>query len=70
LIKPAPDNWPRAIHEGTWSAILAGGINLVASLAMMVLLATGLLIWSRRKARRRANRARGRVDTHRLAQTP
>ena len=58
-IAPAPGNWPRAIHEGTWSAVMAGGLNLIASLAMLALLATGLLIWSRRMARRRANRARG-----------
>jgi hypothetical protein len=47
-----PRNWPRLIHEGNWSAMVASSLNVVVSLALLTLLSTGLLIWARRKLRR------------------
>lgn len=47
-----PRNWPRLIHEGNWSAIIAGSLNVLTSLALLGLLSTGLLLWTRRKLRR------------------
>lgn len=49
-------NWPRLWHEGnfagTWSALM----NVVTSLAMIGLLATGIWIWLRRRIRMRSRR--------------
>jgi len=47
-----PQNWPSAIHQGNWSAVAGSAINLVTSIILLGLLATGLLIWTRRKLRR------------------
>ncbi len=52
-----PRNWPRLIHEGNWSAMIASGLNIVTSIALMTLLSTGLLIWARRKPRKPRARA-------------
>jgi len=49
---PLPRNWPRLIHEGNWSAIIASSLNILTSLALLGLLSTGLLLWTRRKLRR------------------
>ncbi len=52
-LKPAPSNWPRTFHEGTFLGLWGGVMNLVLSLAFTLLLASGLLIWARRAFRRR-----------------
>lgn len=49
---PLPRNWPRLIHEGNWSAMIASSLNVVTSLALLGLLSTGLLLWTRRQLRR------------------
>lgn len=49
---PLPRNWPRLIHEGNWSARIASSLNIVTSLALIGLLSTGLLLWTRRQLRR------------------
>lgn len=55
---PATRNWPRLLHEGNWSGTLAPAINVVISLALVLLMSTGLLIWARRKFRPRPARVR------------
>jgi len=52
-ITPLARNWPRLIHEGNWSALIASPLNVVTSIALLALLSTGLLIWARRKLRKR-----------------
>lgn len=44
------------IHEGNWSALVASSLNVVTSIALLTLLSTGVLIWARRKLRRRSTR--------------
>lgn len=56
-----PRNWPRLIHEGNWSAMIAGPLNVLVSVVLLVLLGTGIVIWARRTLRRRSNRARRRI---------
>jgi uncharacterized iron-regulated membrane protein len=56
-LKPAARNWPRLIHEGNWSRYLAPSINVVISLALVLLLSTGLWMWARRRFRRRTRPA-------------
>ncbi len=56
-LTPAPSNWPRTFHEGTFWGIWGGIMNLILSLAFMLLMGTGLLIWARRSLRRRQKRA-------------
>ncbi|WP_315707059.1 MULTISPECIES: PepSY-associated TM helix domain-containing protein [unclassified Bradyrhizobium] len=46
-----PRNWPRLLHEGNWS-LIGSAANLLISLALLALLVTGVLIWSRRRLRR------------------
>lgn len=61
-VTPLPRNWPRLIHEGNWSALIASPLNVVTSIALLTLLSTGLLIWARRtlrKPRPRADRPAG-----------
>jgi uncharacterized iron-regulated membrane protein len=53
-----PRNWPRLWHEGNFAGAWSALMNLVTSIAMMGLLATGPLIWLRRLLRRRAHRRR------------
>ena len=47
-----PRNWPRLIHEGNWSAKIAAPLDILTSVVLLGLLATGLLLWSSRKWRR------------------
>jgi len=47
-----PRNWPRLLHEGNWSALIAGPLNVVTSVVLLGLLSTGLLLWGRRQLRR------------------
>ncbi|QOZ10229.1 PepSY domain-containing protein [Bradyrhizobium sp. CCBAU 51765] len=56
-----PRNWPRLIHEGNWSALIASPLNVVTSVALLTLLSTGLLIWARRKLRKPRPRAGGQA---------
>jgi len=60
-----PRNWPRLIHEGNWSAMIAGPLNVITSIALLALLSTGLWLWARRKLRRPL--ARGERDAERTA---
>lgn len=55
-LAPQPTNWPRALHEGNWNAVAGSLINLLASVVFLGLWVTGLLIWTRRKLRRRQPR--------------
>jgi uncharacterized iron-regulated membrane protein len=52
-LRPIPTNWPRALHEGNWHASIGSAANLLASVVFSGLWLTGLLIWLRRKTRRR-----------------
>jgi PepSY-associated TM region len=47
-----PTPWPRLLHEGTWAGKWSGIVNIVTSLAFVLLLVTGLTIWVRRRMRR------------------
>jgi uncharacterized iron-regulated membrane protein len=49
-------NWPRLLHEGNWLGIVSALINVVISIAFVGLLSTGLIIWARRRFRRRQRR--------------
>lgn len=49
-------NWPRLIHEGNWMGNLSALINIITSLALVILLTTGLVAWTGRSLRRAANR--------------
>jgi uncharacterized iron-regulated membrane protein len=49
-------NWPRLLHEGNWLGITSALINVVISVAFAGLLSTGLIIWARRRFRRRQRR--------------
>ena len=51
-LTPAQRNWSRILHEGTWSALVAGGLNVLVSLVLAGLLTTGVIIWGRRSLRR------------------
>lgn len=53
---PFGRNWPRLIHEGNWSAIVAPSLNVVTSVALVILLTTGVWLWAHRKLRRRQPR--------------
>jgi len=54
---PFARNWPRLLHEGNWSNVIAPALNVITSLALVILLVTGLWIWVRRQFRRRQPRA-------------
>ncbi len=56
LVEP-PRNWPRAIHEGNWSPVLAPVLNILVSIVFVGLWTTGLLMWARRKLTLRRRRA-------------
>ncbi|WP_027551663.1 PepSY-associated TM helix domain-containing protein [Bradyrhizobium sp. Cp5.3] len=56
-----PRNWPRLIHEGNWSAMIASPLNVVISIALLTLLSTGLVIWARRKLRKPRSRRSGQA---------
>jgi uncharacterized iron-regulated membrane protein len=53
---PMQRNWPRLLHEGNWRGTLSASINVLISAAFVTLLSTGLLIWMRRRFRRRRPR--------------
>jgi hypothetical protein len=52
-----PRNWPRLIHEGNWSAMIASPLNALIAAVLLGLLSTGVLLWSRRAYRRRPDQA-------------
>lgn len=54
---PFARNWPRLLHEGNWSSVIAPLLNVIKSVALVILMVTGLWIWSRRQFRRRQPRA-------------
>jgi uncharacterized iron-regulated membrane protein len=56
-LDPFARNWPRLLHEGNWSRVIAPALNIVKSIALMLLLITGLWLWGRRQFRRRHLRA-------------
>ncbi len=56
-IQPAQRNWPRLIHEGNWGGHFSAALNVLTSLALILLMTTGLLIWARRKLRLRRRKA-------------
>ena len=51
-----PRNWPRLWHEGNFAGVWSALLNVLASLAMITLLVTGVWIWTRRQIRRRVRR--------------
>ena len=57
-LAPFARNWPRLIHEGNWSGVTAPLLNVITSVALVILMVTGLWIWSRRKLRKRQPRER------------
>lgn len=50
-----PRNWPRLIHEGNWAGTLSAMVDVITSVVLIGLLATGLVLWGRRTLRRRRN---------------
>ncbi len=54
---PMARNWPRLLHEGNWSSVIAPLLNVIKSVALVILMVTGLWIWGRRQFRRRQPRA-------------
>jgi uncharacterized iron-regulated membrane protein len=52
-LKPAPSNWPRMFHQGDFLGIWGGVMNVVLSLAFILLLTTGVWMWARHTFRRR-----------------
>ncbi|MBW7949385.1 MAG: PepSY domain-containing protein [Pseudorhodoplanes sp.] len=57
-LQVTPRNWPRLIHEGNWHGYLSVFVNVVTSVGLVILISTGLLLWARRKLRRRPSAAR------------
>ncbi|PZW45722.1 PepSY-associated transmembrane protein [Humitalea rosea] len=60
-LAPMPSNWPRLLHEGNWGGVLGSLANLVAAVALLGLLGTGVFIWVRRSLQRRRGRAARRA---------
>jgi len=56
-VTPLPRNWPRLLHEGNWSTLISGSLNVLTSIVLTGLLGTGVVLWARRKLRRRPNKA-------------
>ena len=57
-LEPTSRNWPRLLHEGNFAGIWSGLMNVVISIAFVALMTTGLLIWAKRRFRRRPQRTR------------
>ena len=53
-LSAAERNWPRLLHEGNWGGFLSAWLNVVTSVALIGLLATGLYMWGARQAMRRS----------------
>lgn len=56
-LQPMPTNWSRALHEGNWHALLGTVFNALLSVVLIGLWGTGLVIWARRRFRKRRPRA-------------
>lgn len=54
---PGPRNWVRLLHEGNFAGMWSVLMNVVISLAFVALMATGLIIWARRRFRKRRPRS-------------
>lgn len=63
-LEPLPRNWPRLIHEGNWGGFWGPLVNIITSLVLIGLLATGVVIWSIRSLRKSSVRA-GKLRTER-----
>ncbi|MBL8569931.1 MAG: PepSY domain-containing protein [Phreatobacter sp.] len=66
-LEPASRNWPRLLHEGNFAGVWSGLMNVVISIAFVALMTTGLLIWARRRFRRRPQRTRTQQTTGPMA---
>lgn len=55
-----PRSWPRLVHEGNFAGVWSGLMNVLISLAFVLLLATGLILWTRRSPLFRRRRPTGR----------
>lgn len=64
-VRPAPSNWPRTFHQGDFWGVWGGVMNVVLSLAFILLMATGMWIWGKRTFRRRR---RTRAPIHAAAE--
>jgi uncharacterized iron-regulated membrane protein len=62
-VTPLPRNWPRLLHEGNWSALISGALNVIVSVVLFGLLVTGVWLWARRKLRRRPQGAKTAIGT-------
>lgn len=52
----AQRNWPRLLHEGNFAGMWSSLINVITSFALIGLLVTGVMIWSKRSLRRMRSR--------------
>jgi uncharacterized iron-regulated membrane protein len=59
-VQPLQRNWPRLLHEGNWGGVIGPAANVLTSVALLFLLATGVTMWIR-GLRRRAVRATAKV---------
>ncbi|XDZ51440.1 PepSY domain-containing protein [Neisseriaceae bacterium CLB008] len=50
--------WAKELHEGTWAGSFSGWLNLVISLGLAVLTATGVYSWLRRQRQSRQKQVR------------
>lgn len=53
---PSPRNWVRLLHEGNFAGMWSVLMNVVISIAFVALMTTGLIIWARRRFRKRRPR--------------
>lgn len=51
-VSPLPRNWPRLWHEGNFAGRWSALMNVVVSLGLLGLLASGVWLWARRRWRR------------------
>jgi uncharacterized iron-regulated membrane protein len=51
-LQPLARNWPRVVHEGNWGGVVGPLLNVLTSLVLLGLLATGFTIWLRQRARK------------------
>jgi uncharacterized iron-regulated membrane protein len=54
---------PRLIHEGTWHTFFGSFVNLLTSLILTFMLASGIWMWSSRKIRRSQNIRKFQANT-------
>ena len=59
-LQPLQRNWPRLLHEGNWGGVIGPAANVLTSIALLLLLGTGVTLWikgARRRLARTASRA-------------